>query len=60
MIAPPHSPTLHAITHTLNQIKTTGSVKEGARTAASKGPADDDNDDLHVYISGEKEEDVSS
>lgn len=51
---------MHAITHTLNQIKTTGSVKEGARTAASKGPADDDNDDLHVYISGEKEEDVSS
>lgn len=41
-------------------MKTTGSVKEGARTAASKGPADDDNDDLHVYISGEKEEDVSS
>jgi hypothetical protein len=34
-------------------------VKEGARSAGSKGPADDDNDELHVYISGEKEEDVS-
>lgn len=37
-------------------------MKEGSRSSAGKGTgaADDDNDDLHVYISGEKEEDVSA
>ena len=36
-----------------------GSVKEGSRSTLIKGPADDDNDELHVYISGETEEAVS-
>lgn len=35
-------------------------MKEGSRSTLIKGPADDDNDELHVYISGETEEAVSS
>ncbi len=45
-------------TNTKISIRGKGSVKEGARSAASKGPADDDNDELHVYVCGEREEDV--
>jgi splicing factor 1 len=43
-------------------IRGKGSVKEGSKgrhAGAIKGMADDENDELHVLIQGENDEDVS-
>jgi splicing factor 1 len=46
-------------TNTKIAIRGKGSVKEGAKGRQVMKGLDDENDDLHVFIQGDTEEDVS-